>query len=378
MKLREFLRRCDIEGRAALASVSVGIAIALLFAVGSGAHNIYAYIFHGALTGLLIAIAIEILQGLLQRRIERIASRAARNAAQVAVLIVGGVAGWIGGMAIALPRFADVVGARWMTFALVTIAIVVGVGLLLRSFTTLNARLREREWTEKELHIARSIQERLLPPQEIDGPGYAISARNLPAQIVAGDFYDFVRLDDGSIAIIVADVAGKGMGASLIMASVKAVLPFIAHNPVADAMSALNDKLVQELDRREFVALAYARFHPDRGTLQVANAGFPDPYLLRNGDAAALSVGGVRLPLGVRRDVRYETLNVEIARGDRILFVSDGIPEAMTAGGESLGYDELMTMAATIGDLDTFLASVRERVGDARADDWTAVLVERR
>ncbi|HEX6179557.1 MAG TPA: SpoIIE family protein phosphatase [Thermoanaerobaculia bacterium] len=378
MTLRDFLRRCDVEARAALASISVGIAIALLFAVGSGARNIFAYIFHGALTGLLISLSIEILHGLLRARIERIQPSAARTAAQVAVLIVGGAAGWLAGMAFALQRFSDVVGARWMTFALVTIAIVVGVGLLLRSFSDLNARLREREWTEKELHIARSIQERLLPPPEIEGPGYAISARNLPAQIVAGDFYDFVRRDDGSIVIVVADVAGKGIGASLIMASVKAVLPFIAQKPVAEAMTALNDKLVRELDRREFVALAYARFDPERGSIEVANAGFPDPYLLRNGSASPLSVGGVRLPLGVRRDVQYQTLDADVAHGDRVLFVSDGIPEAMTREGESLGYDELTTMAAQIDELDTFLDRVRERVGNARSDDWTAVLIERR
>ena len=70
-------------------------------------------------------------------------------------------------------------------------------------------------------------EKRLLPPQRIEGQGFSIAARNFPAHMVAGDFYDVVKLDDGSVAVIVADVAGKGMGASLIMASVKAVLPFV-------------------------------------------------------------------------------------------------------------------------------------------------------
>ena len=79
---------------------------------------------------------------------------------------------------------------------------------------------------------------------------------------MAGDFYDIVRLDDGTIVIVVADVAGKGVGASLIMASVKAVLPFVAREGAQRAMSMLNAKLVNELGKREFVALAYARFNP--------------------------------------------------------------------------------------------------------------------
>jgi hypothetical protein len=376
--VRDFLRRCDVEPRAALISVAVGIAIAILFAVGTSARNVGIYVFHGALTGFLIFVAIAILHGVFRGRIERIKSDALRLAAQVGVFATGGIAGWVAGMAFAVGSFTHLLAARWMTFALVTIAIVVGVGLLLHSFASLNARVREQEWAEKELHIARSIQERLLPPPQLDGPGYTITARNLPAQIVAGDFYDFVRLDDGSIVIVVADVAGKGMGASLIMASVKAVLPFIAQRPVTEAMAALNDKLVRELDRREFVALSYARLDLDRGTLEVANAGFPDPYLVRNRAASPLSVQGARLPLGIRSDVRYETLDIQVVRGDRVLFVSDGIPEAMTPAGDSLGYDELTTIASTIDDLDTFLDGIRQRVGTVRSDDWTAVLLDLR
>src|SRR5204862_108249 len=81
---------------------------------------------------------------------------------------------------------------------------------------------------ERELEMARSIQARLLPPPTMSGEGFSLEARNMAAHYVAGDFYDFIRLDDGSIVIVVADVAGKGMGASLTMASVKAVLPFVA------------------------------------------------------------------------------------------------------------------------------------------------------
>ena len=89
-------------------------------------------------------------------------------------------------------------------------------------------RLKEHEFAEKELEIARSVQQRLLPPPEIDANGFHVSARTEAAHIIGGDFYDVMRLDDGSLAVIVADVSGKGMAASLIMASCKAAVSLLA------------------------------------------------------------------------------------------------------------------------------------------------------
>ena len=101
-----------------------------------------------------------------------------------------------------------------------------------------------------------------------------------------------VRLDDGSVMVVVADVAGKGVAASLIMSSVKAVLPFIARGGVGEMMQTLNRKLVQELGDREFVALVCARFHPATGAVEVANAGCPDPYIV-NGCQTTRSIWDV-------------------------------------------------------------------------------------
>ena len=116
------------------------------------------------------------------------------------------------------------------------------------------SRLKEAEFAEKELALARSIQERLLPPTELSGEGYRIAARHLPARYVAGDFFDFFSLRDGALGLVVADVAGKGVGASLVMASVKAALPLLAAGrTVEETLVALNEKLCDELDRRQFV-----------------------------------------------------------------------------------------------------------------------------
>src|SRR6185312_15322730 len=258
---------------------------------------------------------------------------------------------------------------------LVSGIIAIVAGLLLHTFDLLRdrlaesvARLKEAEFAERELQLARRLQSRLLPPPEIEGDGYRIAARNLAARVVAGDFYDVFPLTGGALGVVVADVAGKGMAASLIMASVKAMLPFMA----------------AELSPREFVALAYARFDPATGSLVLANAGLPDPYLLPLcGSARAVEVPGPRLPLGVRREVEYQSLEVCLAPGERMLLFTDGLAEAPAAGGEPLGYTalaELLDVASSSTPsewLEIVLERVRAATSSSLEDDWTALVLER-
>lgn len=251
--------------------------------------------------------------------------------------------------------------------------------------------LLEREVAAKELELAREIQCRLLPPRRIDGDGWTVVARNEPARFVTGDFYDVVRHGDGSVDLVVADVAGKGLGPGLIMASVKAALPFLASGrAVPDVLAELNRKLCAELGRREFVALAIARFTPASGRLELANAGLPDPYLLRartsrrRPSLRAVEVPGERLPLGLRSRVEHTSTTLTLDPGDRLLLLTDGPPEAETDAGEPLGYDRLATrIAAARGDdpetwLDALLEDLRFATAAARRDDWTAMVLERR
>ena len=179
-----------------------------------------------------------------------------------------------------------------------TLATVVGLGfhfygLLEDRLRASVARLHEAEQAEKELALARTIQQRLQPPAEIERDGFRISARNLPAAFVAGDFYDVFQLGGGAHGIVIADVSGKGMGAALIMAAVKSRLPLLAAGrSVSETLAALNESLVEELAAREFVALIFARYEPATGVLEIANAGLPDPYLVAAGGSpvAASSV----------------------------------------------------------------------------------------
>ncbi len=239
----------------------------------------------------------------------------------------------------------------------------------------------------RELQLARAVQTRLLPPALIRSSTSTIVSRSLPAAVVSGDFHEVVLEPDGRLALAVGDVAGKGLAASLIMASVKAALPFVAAGrTAAETVGELNRRLCGELARREFVALVLARYEPEAGTIELCNAGLPDPLLLtRDGGVHPAEVRAPRLPLGVREGLAYRSLTLSVAPGDRLLFYSDGIPEARTAGGEPLGYE---TFEALVRDharrdgepsdawLDRLLELVRQATVEERQDDQTAVLLE--
>lgn len=258
--------------------------------------------------------------------------------------------------------------------------------------------LREQEFSLKELELARDIQCRLLPPPRVEGEGWSMVARNEPARFVAGDFYDVLRHAERSadgerrevVDVVVADVAGKGIGPSLLTASVKAVLPFLtADRAVPEVFGELNRRLRRELGRREFVALALARFEPWSGRLEIANAGLPDPYRLGAGRAEPVEVPGQRLPLGLRSGVEYRSYRLELQPGERLLMLTDGLPEADLPSGEPLGYESFEQLVeeslGAAGDghdagewLDAMLARLARETAPTQRDDWTAVVLERR
>lgn len=380
--------------RFAILSALLGVGVQFLIFLDRPAPFSWRLAAYGALLGLSAyafcrALFVLVAEPIHQRGI------LPRPLAAAIAFFMGGVLAWV--LITLLARRLGLIhlllSARDFRIALaVAGASVVVIGFAFYFFNVLEQRLRESverlkeaEFAEKELELARSIQQRLLPPDAIEAEGYRASARNLPARFVAGDFYDVFHQADGTVGLVIADVSGKGIGASLIMASVKAVVPLVAADrSAAETLTRLNRKLSAELVPRDFVALCFARYDPASGTLEIANAGLPDPYRLSaEGAVEALSVPGPRLPLGARRDVAYESLTVTVAPGQRVLFLTDGLPEAPDAAGDPLGYETLSrfvsSAAAATGDfVDRLLDSVRAASPGALQDDWTVLLLERR
>ncbi len=379
--------------REAAVSTLIGLGVAFLIFLNRPQPFGWRLGAYGALTGLSIYVCCRVLLMLVAEPIHR-RNILPRPLTAAIVFFFAGVIGW--GLAVFLTQSLGLTHFVFSStdirtaFAVAGSVTLVG-GLFFYFFGVLERRLRESverlkeaEFAEKELELARSLQQRLLPPGAIEGDGFRVSARNLPARFVAGDFYDVFHLADGTVGLVIADVSGKGIGASLIMASVKAVVPLVAAGrSAAETLTHLNRKLSAELAARDFVALCFARYDPADGSLEIANAGLPDPYRLSAAEAVeALSVPGPRLPLGARREVAYESLRVTVGPGQRVLFVTDGLPEAPDAAGEPLGYETLSRLVASAAagsgnPADRLLESVRAASPGALQDDWTVLLLER-
>jgi stage II sporulation SpoE-like protein len=380
----------ELAAGAALSTL-VGLAFVFLMFIGRREMWSWRLAVYGALGGFTIHVFCHLLDDTLGDRVRRLGVMPDKLVG-VPLYFVGGCLGVV--TVTGLLRALD-----WLPFKmsgsdvrlslLISGGVAIAVGLLFYSFGAMQARLREsverikeQEYAEKELQLARQIQLRLLPPEDIEGDGWRIAASNLAAQFVAGDFYDVFRLADGALGIAIGDVSGKGIGASLIMASVKAAMSLIAENRDAAAtLAELNRRLSRDLGPREFVALAYVRYEPASGALEIANAGLPDPYLLRGAAVTALRVPGPRLPLGVRAEVDYESLRASLAPGERVLLLTDGLPEAPTPSGEPLGYEALARLiagnATPRGAVDALFDAVRRATKPELEDDWTAVVIER-
>jgi len=232
-------------------------------------------------------------------------------------------------------------------------------------------------FAREQLELARDLQQRLLPPSTLESDRYRVTARNIPAAYVAGDFYDFIPLGDNRLLVVLADVSGKGVKAGLIMATVKAIVPMLAAEDSSPAplIGRLNARLAGQLPPREFVAILLAIYDGERGSITIANAGLPDPLWIPS--MQAIGVAGPRYPIGIRKSLNYESVTVTMAPGQRLILFTDGLPEAIVSG-EPLGYERLSAeVQRSGGDIDA-LFSALDKLGVGHDDDWTAIVLERR
>ena len=300
------------------------------------------------------------------------------------VFILGGWIGYLVAVAVVEERFGHPSLVISVDSIIVVVLLAATVGFILHHNRKRSdriaaniARLKEHEFAEKELEIARAMQERLLPPPLIERDGFRVTARTHAAHMVGGDFYDVLRLTGDATAIVAADVSGKGIAAALIMASCKAMIPFLAGSGgAADVMHALNASLCAQLQRREFVAMVFVRFDTRSGRAEIVNAGMPDPLIIGAGIVQPVVCGGDRLPLGAMRGASYESTTITLGRGERLLLFSDGLPEA-TVDGAPIGYERVEHLAARATTVDAFVTEMQAIAGIQIEDDLTVVSLER-
>ena len=206
----------------------------------------------------------------------------------------------------------------------------------------LHEQLIEKKRLEGQLEVARQVQLELLPPRDPQLPGYDISAYNFPTEEVSGDYYDWVSIYDDQIGIVIADVAGKGVPAAILMAFLRASLRAATHVGYAThiSMAKVNLLLWESIERNQFVTAFYGILDAATRTLSYSNAGH-NPPLLVNAAGTSRFIEHGEQPLGMFRDTRYHEYYLGLEPGDVLVLYTDGATEATNRSGEEFGRERL-------------------------------------
>ena len=196
----------------------------------------------------------------------------------------------------------------------------------------------EKKKLESELNLALDIQKGLLPKSAPDIYGYDLQGLSYPSKHIGGDYYDFIQLDSGRTLIAIADVSGKGIPASLLMANVQAALRALSplELPLKELVGRINSVVYQNTTADKFVTFFCGILNTLNGEFEYLNAGHNPPYLARaNGDLEELTFGGLILGL-FDSAPPYEEGKITINIGDALLLYTDGVTEAMNLNHEDL------------------------------------------
>ncbi|MCB1060478.1 MAG: serine/threonine-protein phosphatase [Calditrichaeota bacterium] len=242
-------------------------------------------------------------------------------------------------------------------------------------------RRKQAEEYASELENARQVQQKLLPKGPMEVRGMQVLGLHQSMQSVGGDYYDFFPLEDGRVLICVADVAGHGLPAALLMSNLQATLHAIANQrrPINEMVALLNNEMVRRTSPDRFVTLMLAEISSDRSMLTVCNAGHNPGYLVRkHGAIVELDAGGIML--GVMEMFPFIHMEYSLEPGDLLAFYTDGIPEAEIGFEDMFGYDRLQYFLSEHRDrpLPDIAQALFTRVtqdNTALGDDMAVVLV---
>ena len=235
----------------------------------------------------------------------------------------------------------------------------------------------------REMRIAREIQRQLMPDEVPSIPPLQMAVLFKPVAQLGGDLYDWIEFDDGRLAIVLGDVAGKGAPAALYGALSSGVIRTRAGRkyPPGQMLELVNKTLFQRPVEGQYVAVTYSIYDPKTKTVTLANSGLPYPLLVRDGQSTYLDIAGI--PLGLFPETKYQEMELQLQSGDILVFHSDGVIEMRNEAGEEFGLKRLAEtvraqhekspdeiVKAVTGALAEFIGRVRPH------DDRTMIVVK--
>jgi phosphoserine phosphatase RsbU/P len=241
----------------------------------------------------------------------------------------------------------------------------------------------QRRVLEKELELSQKVQKALLPQTVPDLPGLEIAAYSQPARIVGGDYFDFFEFKDGSLGFVVADVMGKGLAASMLMASLQASLRILVtqEKDPCEVISQLNRLFLHNIHLIKFVTLFLARYDSHSRTLNYCNAGHNSPVLISKNQHKWLE--STTPAIGLVEDFKSRSVQITLEPSDLLVLYTDGVTEARNSSEEEFGESRLVESVNKSTPLSAkeAIASLRRAVqeftnGEALLDDTTIVALK--
>jgi serine phosphatase RsbU (regulator of sigma subunit) len=255
------------------------------------------------------------------------------------------------------------------------------------------AELVQKERMDRELELARQVQQSVLPRVFPQVPGCAFAARNRPARQVGGDFYDVIALDADHVGLVIGDVSGKGMPAALYMALTRSLLLaqvrretsaglFEARSP-RDVLTSVHQLLRQLGEPGMFVTVFYGVVDARARHLTYARAGHDRPLLLRGGCVQALAGEGTVLGFPDLDDLRLSEERIDLMPGDRLVLYTDGLTDSLGPDGKAYGITRLTSLLQSYEDLppsqlcrQAFAKLANYQGADEQFDDMTILVIE--
>ena len=262
------------------------------------------------------------------------------------------------------------------------------IGDLARSFDGMASSIERlmvetarKERLEAEIAVARTIQQKLLPPAEAELEGVRILAHVQSVAEIGGDYYDYLPTPDGRLAVVVGDVSGHGLPTGLLVAMAKAALATLIETGYTGSQlfARLNDLIHRSTDTRSYMTLALFVYEAASRRGELTNAGQLAPYRISGATVDSLSLPSY--PLGITERPEFPTRTWDFASGDRLVFLTDGLVECVSPSGEPFGFERLEAILAREAGSEAealraaILSEVEKWTGGAPSDDDRTLLV---
>ena len=246
-------------------------------------------------------------------------------------------------------------------------------------------RLLQEERIRSELAIAYQIQRDILPGPFAGHPAIHFEAMNTPAKAVGGDFYDYFQVKNDEFAFVIGDVCGKGVPASIFMASSRSIIKSLAvSNPdPANVIPLANRLIVEDARHGIYVTAFYGLYNIRSKILRFTNAGQTPPLLLRPSTCCCSSLSNANLPIGLFDDVQFENAEIQLQTGELLVLYTDGINEAENTDGMMFGTERLVDviLKCNVRSPKELLNDIVKQVtlftqGQEQKDDITLLIVQ--